>query len=146
MLTPDRTIICNVPTVESAPDSLAALVLRLNPHLYTPHQPQPSPEDAMRHIMAVDQALDLVNRMLRVDSTSRLTAAAALRHPFLAPLAGDDDGPDELLAVTDGKCGHLHSVTDGQHQASFGGLNEDMRFGQGLPTSRDSSESRFRPR
>lgn len=75
----------------------------------------------MQHITAVDQALDLVNRMLRVDSTSRLTAAAALRHPFLASRAGEDDGPDELLEVTEGKCGYLHTVTpEGQREQPVG--------------------------
>lgn len=109
-----------MPAVESPPDSLAALILRLNPHLYTPHQLHPTPEDAMQHITAVDQALDLVNRMLRVDSTSRLTAAAALRHPFLASDAGDDDGPDELLEVTEGKCGYLHTLTaEGQRESAI---------------------------
>lgn len=100
----------NVPTVDNPPDSLPALILRLNPHLYTPHQPHPTPEEAIEHITAIDAALDLCARLLRLDSTTRTTAAVALRHRFLGD--PEDDGPDELLDPTEGKCGHLHTVTD----------------------------------
>lgn len=153
-LTTDRTIICNVPTVDGPPDSLAALILRLNPHLYTPHQPHPTPEEAMQHITAVDQALDLVNRMLRVDSTSRLTAAAALRHPFLAFMAGDDDGPDELLDVTEGKCGYLHTMTaEGQREYSYphrsrrliGHLVSGLKFASVTEEADDEANEQIKP-
>ncbi|RSH85246.1 hypothetical protein EHS25_005053 [Saitozyma podzolica] len=39
----NRTIISNVPTVDHAPESLTHLVLKLNPHLYTPQISQPTP-------------------------------------------------------------------------------------------------------
>ncbi|WOO79374.1 Cell cycle serine/threonine-protein kinase hsk1 [Vanrija pseudolonga] len=131
----NRTIMTNVPSVDAAPDSLSALILRLNPHLYTPHQSNPTAEEAMEHITAIDQALDLCSRLLRLDSTTRLTASAALRHAFLAN--EEDSGPDELLEPGDAKCGNLHSYTsDGQHQAQFGDILEDMRFGQGFPPVR----------
>lgn len=100
----------NVPTVDHPPDSLAALILRLNPHLYTPHQAQPTREEALAHITDVDAAFDLCGRLLRLDATTRITAAAALRHRFLAN--DEDDGPDEILDVTEGKCGHLHQITE----------------------------------
>lgn len=64
----------------------------------------------MEHITSIDAALDLCGRLLRLDSTQRVTAAAALRHKFLGDPA--DDGPDELLHYVEGKCGDLHSVTD----------------------------------
>ncbi|BEI88049.1 uncharacterized protein CcaverHIS019_0107670 [Cutaneotrichosporon cavernicola] len=131
----NRTFISNVPTLDDPPESLASLILRLNPHLYTPHQPHPTQEEALDHILAIDAALDLCSKLLHTDSTKRLTAAQALRHRFLADQA--DDGPDELLDPTEGKCGLLHQWVDGQHQARFGDMWEDMRFGQGFPCSRD---------
>ncbi|BEJ11324.1 hypothetical protein CspHIS471_0107460 [Cutaneotrichosporon sp. HIS471] len=131
----NRTFVSNVPTLDDPPESLASLILRLNPHLYTPHQPHPTQEEALDHILAIDAALDLCSKLLHTDSTKRLTAAQALRHRFLADQA--DDGPDELLDPTEGKCGLLHQWVDGQHQARFGDMWEDMRFGQGFPSSRD---------
>ncbi|KLT38754.1 kinase-like protein [Cutaneotrichosporon oleaginosum] len=108
----NRTFISNVPTLDEPPESLASLILRLNPHLYTPHQPDPTPEEALEHILAVDCALDLCAKLLHVDSTRRITAAQALRHRFLGN--AEDDGPDEQLDPTEGKCGLLHRWVDGQ--------------------------------
>lgn len=82
-----------------------------------------------------------------MDSTKRVTAAQALRHRFLSDPA--DDGPDELLDPTEGKCGLLHQWVNGQReytcwaalmadQARFDDMWNDMRFGQGLPPARDA--------
>lgn len=109
----NRTIITNVPSVDDPPESLSTMILRLNPHLYTPHQPHPTPDQAAEHIANVDAMLDLVTRLLHMDPTRRLTASAALRHRFI----NADDSPDELIDPTEGKCGHLHEWTaEGQRE------------------------------
>ncbi|WWC92267.1 uncharacterized protein L201_007221 [Kwoniella dendrophila CBS 6074] len=137
----NRTIITNVPSVDTHPGSLASLVMRLNPHIYTPHMPNPTPEDAREHIEAIDQVIDLCHKLLRLDATKRLTAAQALRHPFLAPLEGEEDeeeGRDEIIHPTEGKCGDLHDTEDGRHRAYMHPDMRDFAFGQGIPLSRDS--------
>ena len=70
----------------------------------------PSPEDAKAHIEAIDNAIDLCTRLLRLDATKRSSAAAALRHPFLRSAGGDEEDmkDEEILNGTEGKCGHLH--------------------------------------
>lgn len=109
----DRTIITNVPTVDLSPEPLAVTILRLNPHLYTPHQAHPTPAEAAAHIREVDQMLDLLTGLLHLDATKRLTASAALSHPFLDA----DEEPDDYLDPTEGKCGHLHEWTaEGQRE------------------------------
>ncbi|WVW80868.1 hypothetical protein I302_102858 [Kwoniella bestiolae CBS 10118] len=137
----NRTIISNVPTLDSHPSSLASLVMKLNPHIYTPHMTNPTPDDAREHIEAIDQAIDLCQKLLRLDSTKRLSAAQALRHPFLAPREDEEDveeGRDEVLDPKDGKCGELHEVEDGRHRAYFHPDMRELPFGQGIPPSRDS--------
>ncbi|WWC65088.1 uncharacterized protein I303_107702 [Kwoniella dejecticola CBS 10117] len=137
----NRTIISNVPTLDSHPSSLASLVLKLNPHIYTPHMTSPTPEDARAHIEAVDQAIDLCQKLLRLDATKRLTAAQALRHPFLAPREGEEDeegGRDELINPEDGKCGELHELADGRHRIYLHPDMRDLAFGQGIPPAKDS--------
>ncbi|OCF43627.1 CDC7 protein kinase [Kwoniella heveanensis CBS 569] len=137
----NRTMMTNVPTVDSHPPTLSALVLKLNPHIYTPHMTNPSPADAKEHIESIDQAIDLCQRLLRLDSTKRLTADQALRHPFLAPGEGEDEEAepeDEVLDPTEGKCGDLHEVIDGKHRAYFHPELGEMQFGQGVPATRDS--------
>lgn len=103
--TQDRTIISNVPSLDSHPSSLSSIILTLNPHLYTPHQPNPTSSQAKDHIENIDYAIDLCSRLLRLDHTKRLTADGALRHRFLR------DGSEEKvqnLTGLDGKCGSLH--------------------------------------
>lgn len=73
-----------MPSLDDPPSSLTELILTLNPHLYTPHSSGPTSEEAKKHIKAIDDALDLVTKLLRLDCTKRLTAAQALRHSFLA--------------------------------------------------------------
>ncbi|OXM81671.1 cell division control protein 7 [Cryptococcus neoformans Bt63] len=91
----NRTMISNVPTLDDPPSSLTELILTLNPHLYTPHSSSPTPEEAKEHIEAVDDALDLVTKLLRLDCTKRLTAAQALRHPFVTGRDGEWDEYDD---------------------------------------------------
>ncbi|WRT70669.1 uncharacterized protein IL334_007667 [Kwoniella shivajii] len=137
----NRTIISNVPTLDSHPPTLASLVLKLNPHIYTPHMTNPTPKDAQEHIVAIDQTIDLCSKLLRLDCTRRLTAAQALRHPFLAPREGEEDeeeGRDEIVDPLDGKCGELHQDEDGRHRAYLHPDMRDLSFGQGIPPSRDS--------
>jgi cell division control protein 7 len=123
----DRTIITNVPTVDNTPDSLTPVILKLNPHIYTPPLSNPSKEDAIEHITLIDQAIDLCGRLLRLDATKRITAANALRHPFLAPSdprpsEWQDMKEDEILDVRAGKCGHLHGVEGNRRGFCFGEL------------------------
>lgn len=87
-----------MPSLDDPPSSLTELILTLNPHLYTPHNSGPTPEEAKKHIKAIDDALDLVTKLLRLDCTKRLTAAQALRHPFLAGRDADwDEYNDEKV-------------------------------------------------
>ncbi|WWC72543.1 uncharacterized protein I206_106505 [Kwoniella pini CBS 10737] len=137
----NRTIMTNVPTVDSHPSSLASLVVNLNPHIYTPHMTNPTTEDARRHIEAIDQAIDLCQKLLRLDATKRLSAAQALRHPFLAAHDGEEDeeeGRDEVLEPKEGKCGELHEIVDGRHRTYLHPDMRDLAFGQGIPPTRDS--------
>jgi cell division control protein 7 len=119
----DRTIISNLPTLDSAPASLSALILKLNPHIYTPPFAHPTTEQAKTHIKQVDDALDLCARLLRLDVTKRLTAAQALRHLFFAQHRGEgemvvEEGEDEVVKVGEGKCGRLHAVdADGKRES-----------------------------
>lgn len=109
----DRTMICNVPTLETNPDSMKNLILKLNPHIFTPPLTHPSSADARAHIEAMDQAIDLCTRLLRLDVTKRPTAAVALRHPFFEGLVDDEDlMVQEVLSGLDGRCGALHGIDD----------------------------------
>ena len=113
----DRTIMTNVPTADQSPSNLSDLVLRLNPHLYTPPLANPSPKDARAHIEAMDDALDLCSKLLKLDATKRVDARDALNHLFFQGRGMNDNGRDqerEVLSGVDGKCGHLHSVADGK--------------------------------
>ena len=122
----DRTIMTNVPTVDQSPPNLTDLVLRLNPHLYTPPLANPSREDARAHIEAMDDALELCSKLLKLDATKRVSAKDALNHLFFQGRGMDSDGEDreqEILSGVDGKCGHLHSVADGKRRSySFASL------------------------
>lgn len=92
-------------------------MLKLNPHIFTPPMHHPSPANAKAHIEAVDDAVNLCTRLLRPDATKRLTAAGALRHPFLRPMKGEsmeDMVEEEPLGGEDGKCGYLHGVEEGK--------------------------------
>lgn len=122
----DRTIITNVPTVDTAPESLAPVILKLNPHIYTPHSSNVTREEAEEHIQMVDQAIDLCSRLLRLDATKRITAANALRHPFIAPRdpeeeeeAMEDMVEDQVLDINAGKCGHLHGMDGNKREISL---------------------------
>jgi len=121
----DRTIISNIPTVDTAPESLVPVILRLNPHIYTPPLANPSPDEAEEHIIRIDQAIDLCGRMLRLDATKRITAANALRHPFLEVGKGqegyEDMMEDEVLDVREGKCGHLHGIEGNKRESDEAG-------------------------
>ena len=117
----NRTIISNVPSLDVAPTSLSLMILKLNPHIYTPLMQHPSPADAKTHIEAIDHAIDLCTRLLRLDATKRLTAASALRHPFLRPRDdenAEDLEPEEPFDPETGKCGHLHGMLGGTRSFS----------------------------
>ncbi|WVR08562.1 hypothetical protein IAU60_005617 [Kwoniella sp. DSM 27419] len=138
----NRTIISNVPTLETNPPTLASLVLKLNPHIYTPHMANPTPADAKAHIESIDQAIDLCQRLLRLDATKRLSAVQALKHPFLAQGNGEtelhiSDASDELLCPAESKCGDLHDDSGGRHRAYIHPDLKEMAFGEGIATARD---------
>jgi cell division control protein 7 len=115
----DRTIMTNVPTVDQSPPNLTDMVLRLNPHLYTPPLANPTRQQAQAHIEAMDDALDLCSKLLKLDATKRVSAKDALNHLFFQGRGMYSDGEDreeEILTGVDGKCGHLHSVADGKRE------------------------------
>jgi cell division control protein 7 len=101
----------NVPTVDAPPRSLEYLILKLNPHLYTPSMTHPTPEEASAHIEAMDEAILLCVQLLRLDATKRITAAHALNHRFFRGGEGWKE-EDEHVGVHSemGKCGNLHEV------------------------------------
>ncbi|KAK4685819.1 cell division control protein 7, partial [Tremellales sp. Uapishka_1] len=138
----NRTIISNLPSLDSAPPSIMALILKLNPNIYVPPSTNPTKEESTHHIESIDQAIDLCGRLLRLDATKRLTAGQALRHPFLGSLDDgeeeEDEEEQEILVGEDGKCGKLHGRVDGKHVAFFSNDLIEMQFGQGIPESRDS--------
>jgi cell division control protein 7 len=155
----------NVPTVDQPPASLTDLVLKLNPHLYTPPTSMPSPQEAEEHIIAMDDALDLCTRLLKLDATKRISAKRALNHPFFH---NSEDFEEEIelpvLTGVEGKCGHLHSLADGKRELTSGGDTahrygmrreltctdhawfykdcQEMHFGQGIPTDETKCVSR----
>ena len=112
----DRTIISNIPIIDIAPPSLTTIVHRLNPNIYTPPLANPTPQEAKIHIQAIDQAIDLCKKLLRLDATQRLTASAALQHPLFDVSHLNDEDPaqnmieEEDLLVNEGKCGNLHEM------------------------------------
>ena len=126
-------MVTNLPTIDSAPCSIKQLILKLNPHIYTPPFTFPTPDQAKEHIEAMDDAMDLCSQLLRLDCTRRFTAKQALQHPFLEePIAPDarvnewgDSVPEDEQVQGDGvhpmqgKCGMLHMV-EGAEDASFG--------------------------
>lgn len=75
--------------------------------------PNPTPDEAQDHIESIDQAIDLCSKMLRVDTTRRITAANALRHILFKTDENDEEyladmEEDIVMDPRDGKCGHLH--------------------------------------
>ncbi|ORX41053.1 kinase-like domain-containing protein [Kockovaella imperatae] len=118
----NRTLICNVPTLDADPQrTLKSIVLRLNPHLYTPPSSCPSSWEAEEHIRFIDHALRLLHGLLRLDCTSRFSASEALQHEFFSE-EGEDMDQDfddfEPVGIQDGKCGNLHGFVDGR-RASY---------------------------
>jgi cell division control protein 7 len=102
----------NVPQLDSAPNGLTSVILRLNPHIYTPPYAHPTPAQAAAHIEAMDAAMELCTCLLRLDCTRRFTARQALTHRFLAT---GTEGPDAEQRVHPmlGKCGMMHYVEGG---------------------------------
>lgn len=104
-------------------------MLRLNPHIYTPPVANPTKAEAREHIEDIDNAIDLCGKLLRLDATRRLTASAALRHPFMRMDRRADGAEDldyyEILEGTDGKCGHLHNLDTGKRECRFAIYGDD---------------------
>ena len=76
----NRSFQTNVPNAET-PDkpTLHEVVRSLNPTLYATHASKPGGYEKSE----LHQAVDLMRRCLATDHTRRITAAAALEHPFL---------------------------------------------------------------
>lgn len=141
----------NVPTVDTPPTSLTDMVLKLNPHLYTP-PPTQDPQTADEHILTMDHALDLCSKLLKLDATKRISAKEALNHEFFRLHSWYEEEVElPLFSGVDGKCGHLHSVAEGKRKSCFcrvsheGGADDtdqawfykdcqEMQFGEGIPT------------
>lgn len=103
----------NVPSLDEPPESLAEVVLRMNPRLYEMPCTYPTPDDARAHIEMIDSALDLLKKLLTLDPTKRPTAHQALMHPFLNTIdLGDDMEVEEVVhPVAQGVCEAQHRVT-----------------------------------
>jgi cell division control protein 7 len=110
----------NVPSVDQSPANLNDLVLKLNPHLYTPPLADPTPEEAAEHITLMDNALDLCSKLLKLDSARRIAAKDALNHNFFNDFDDIEASVERVLPILsgeDGKCGHLHSTAEGKRKS-----------------------------
>ncbi|KAG9127830.1 hypothetical protein FRC07_008473, partial [Ceratobasidium sp. 392] len=79
----NRTFLCNIPSALETNLKWAELAKKLNPSLYEP-PPDTDDKECKRHKALVDEALHLLEQCLALDATKRITARAALHHPFLS--------------------------------------------------------------
>lgn len=116
----DRTILTNVPSLDTAPRSLTEIVLKLNPKLYEPPCAYPTADDVEAHVVMVDDALDLLKKLLTLDATKRPTAHQALMHPFFNDncLEHEMEKEDVVHPVAQGECKELHRVTEAGQRES----------------------------
>ncbi|KLO14549.1 kinase-like protein [Schizopora paradoxa] len=164
----NRTFATNVPSVTQDGMTWREFVQRNNPDLFrsqspppsaTPstsptledgstltaadllHPPDPSSSQSTQSLYSttdLNQALDLLERLLHPSATDRITARNALYHPFLVePGPGDDAFFPHPLGK--GRCGEYHfrdAVTE-EHHAKFVGPKYDetrrMNAGEGIP-------------
>ncbi|QRV87926.1 cell division control protein 7 [Ceratobasidium sp. AG-Ba] len=121
----NRTFLCNIPSALDSNLRWSELAKKLNPSLYDPPA-DTSEGDRKRHKALIDEALNLLEQCLALDATKRITAQAALHHPFLSlkpvkpqgasvPLVSEEEGKgmpsdDELTPHPPGQgsCGPLH--------------------------------------
>jgi cell division control protein 7 len=98
------------------PPNLTYLILKLNPHIYTPPMLHPTSTDAAKHINSIDLAIKLCTGLLKLDATRRLTAASALEHEFFLEddSTGCEEHINEVIPGGEGKCGNLHGLVGGK--------------------------------
>ncbi|KIY51664.1 kinase-like protein [Fistulina hepatica ATCC 64428] len=110
----NRLFVSNVPSITLDGMSWTEFVKKQNENLYEP--PDPDIRYYPYYTPEIDHALSLVEALLEPRSVMRLTAAEALRHPFLRePSAPGSSKPfvddDEFFPHPpgQGKCGKYHS-------------------------------------
>ncbi|KAG8735217.1 hypothetical protein FRC10_010876 [Ceratobasidium sp. 414] len=79
----NRTFLCNIPSALESNLKWAELAKKLNPGLYE-SPADCDDKDRKRHKALIDEALNLLEQCLALDATKRITAQAALHHPFLS--------------------------------------------------------------
>lgn len=120
----NRTFLSNLPSIDHEGKSLESIVLVSNPDLWNhqafpPPKPlflddpfyEPPPNEA-QHRHEIEQALDLLKRCLALDPCRRLTAADALKHPWLRR-PGVDEDKDGPRKPKEGVCKHMHRIEEG---------------------------------
>jgi cell division control protein 7 len=120
----NRTFLSNLPSIDHEGRSLESIVLVSNPDLWNhkafpPPKPlflddpfyEPPPSEA-QHRHEIEQALDLLKRCLALDPCKRLTAADALKHPWLRRPGVDEDA-DGPRKPEEGVCKRMHRVEEG---------------------------------
>lgn len=131
----DRTILHNLPNQSQNP-KLVDVIIKLNPKLYNPPSEYATAEEAKKHIEDVDQMLDLLKHLLKLDATKRATAHQALKHQFLQDgLSEEEKEEDERIwEIGKGACGDLHHLSaDGIHTVELeDGRRLNLGWGQGL--------------
>lgn len=110
----DRVIITNIPSIEPQGKDLREFVIGLNPDIFTKRWKSDSDTKdqieiaRQKHEEDVEQAIDLLQATLQVESIKRITARDALYHPFLREegMPGDDEYFPHPVGY--GICGKLH--------------------------------------
>lgn len=124
----NRTFLSNLPSIDHDGKSLESIVLVSNPDLWNhkafpPPKPlflddpfyEPPPSEA-QHRHEIEQALDLLKRCLALDPCKRITAADALKHPWLRRPGVDEDA-DAPRKPLEGVCRRQHRIDEDGHRA-----------------------------
>ncbi|KAG7447698.1 kinase-like protein [Guyanagaster necrorhizus] len=139
----NRTFSTNVPSVTATGMTWREFCEKQNPEIYTPPSPKPdfyphadTPTSEEEHHQDLDNAFDLLEKLLHPEAVHRITPRDALYHPFLAQSVGDDEFFPHPFGK--GVCAHLHRIDDVTEQPSVlietekGQTMKLLENGQGL--------------